>query len=149
MLAHSTRSALQDSARPPEAGHRAPCSTRSAHDMRPALVAPPAALRWRPPLARRTTRRLPPKGRALAAAAGSALVCRRAKRPELDYAALPPPESSWVLVTGAATGLGWKLAQAAASAGFGLILTDQSSNLQMPATNELQMAGRSCPKQVN
>ena len=44
----------------------------------------------------------------------------------MDYSPLPAPESSWALVTGAATGLGKKLARAAASAGYGVILTDQA-----------------------
>ena len=48
----------------------------------------------------------------------------------MDYSPLPAAENSWALVTGAATGLGWKLARACANAGYGLILTDQAASLQ-------------------
>ncbi len=49
---------------------------------------------------------------------------------DMEYSPLPAAEKSWALVTGAATGLGWKLARACASAGYGLILTDQVTSLQ-------------------
>lgn len=49
---------------------------------------------------------------------------------DLEYSPLPDAAKSWALVTGAATGLGWKLARACASAGYGLILTDQPASLQ-------------------
>lgn len=48
----------------------------------------------------------------------------------MDYSPLPAAENSWALVTGAASGLGWKLARACANAGYGLILTDQAASLQ-------------------
>eukprot|EP00438_Fugacium_kawagutii_P012362 Skav200008 [mRNA] locus=scaffold4475:93649:94704:+ [translate_table: standard] len=48
----------------------------------------------------------------------------------MEYSPLPDATKSWALVTGAATGLGWKLARACASAGYGLILTDQPASLQ-------------------
>lgn len=47
----------------------------------------------------------------------------------MDFSPLPAPEKSWALVTGAATGLGMKLARASARAGYGLILTDQAASL--------------------
>lgn len=49
---------------------------------------------------------------------------------DMEYSPLPAAEKSWALVTGAATGLGWKLAKACANAGYGLILTDQVTSLQ-------------------
>ncbi|CAE7369052.1 unnamed protein product [Symbiodinium sp. KB8] len=47
-----------------------------------------------------------------------------------DLSPLPLPCDSWALVTGAASGLGQKLATACAEAGFGLVLTDEESALQ-------------------
>ncbi|CAE7237744.1 unnamed protein product [Symbiodinium natans] len=54
----------------------------------------------------------------------------RAKYASRNLSPLPTPADSWALVTGAATGLGQKLATACAEAGFGLILTDDESALQ-------------------
>jgi len=60
---------------------------------------------------------------------GAHIRCRAHKH-NRDLSPLPLPSDSWALVTGAASGLGQKLATACAEAGFGLVLTDEESALQ-------------------
>ncbi|CAJ1333411.1 unnamed protein product [Effrenium voratum] len=97
---------------------------------------PPALHRCPSPCAPWPAANLPPPYARAAASPKTRRGCgaRAARGAEgIDWSPLPKPQTAWALVTGAATGLGFRLAAACARCGYGVILTDDAPTLSLEA----------------